>query len=318
MTEHFISSPLAGPFAVIFYIIGASLALAGFRQRRFALLLIWFGFMALALSAAATFPPRHQHMVGLIPALALLIGAGLVTLVDLLGQLAPRFTGQAQKVFTGLLVLAVCATGLVNFFVSMPRVYRPNFEQIIAWYGLYSQGQPFYYVYSIQDSPDFKPYMLKEIRQDAPYTCVSANALSENPGLPWFAPHAMVFFYPDATNQVLAALEKVWGKDLRTTTFYNHEWQVIGRAAWAASPPVVLPATFTAQVVDSYNRPVAWLIVFLASLLIFFSVARRAWLERAPAWVRRGVDWWFQPAAMLETWAQPGSAPALNFIADQK
>ncbi len=305
VTEHFISSPLAGPIAVIFYIIGGALALAGFRQRRFALLLIWFGFMALALSAASTFPPRHQHMVGLIPALALLIGVGLVSLVDLLGRLVPRFSGQAQRGLTGLLVLAVSVTGLYNFFVSMPRVYRPNFEQIIAWYGLYSQGQPFYYVYSLWDRPDFKPYILNEMRQDVPYTYVSADALSENPSLSWFAPHAMVFFYPDATHQVLADLEKVWGKALQTTTFYNYEWQVIGRAAWASSIPVVVPASFTADVVDSYNRPVAWLIVFLTALLIFCWAARRAWLERAPAWVRRGVDWLFQPAAGLETRAFP-------------
>jgi 4-amino-4-deoxy-L-arabinose transferase-like glycosyltransferase len=63
-------------------------------------------------------------------------------------------------------------------------------------------------------------------------------------------------------------------------------------------------------VVDSYNRPVAWLIVFLAALLIFFFAARRAWLARAPAWVQSTVDWLFQPAAMPETGSQPVSATA--------
>ena len=309
VTEHFISSPLAGPFAVVFYIVGAAMALAGLKQRRFAILLIWFGFMALALSAATTFPPRHQHMVGLIPALVLLIGAGLVTLVDLLGKLVPRLNRRTQMAFIALLVVGISVTGLYNYFVTMPSIYTPNFEQVISWYGLYAQGQPFYYAYSSKDRPDFKPYILSEVRKDVPYQDVSAAGLAASPLSTSFDPNGIVFFPPEATNQVLPALQKIWGKFPQTASFYNHEGLLIGGAAWLPPIPVVLPLTFSAQVADSYNRPIAWLLLFLAGLLIFFTAARRAWFRRAPAWLQWALDWPFQPAAALESWPQPVHSP---------
>lgn len=320
VSEHFIASPLAGPVAAVFFSLGSILALFRLRQRRFLLLILWFGINALVFSAANTFPPRHQHMVGIIPVMSLFIGLGIVAMIDLASKLVPRISNALRNLLLAFLLLLIGVTGVYNYFVTMPERYRPSFEQVISWYSLYARSQTIYYVYNSQENKDFKPFVLREIRTDLTYKMIPAADYGLQPGKYPFEKDALIFFSPATAGQVFPTL-KTDGLDQRQErTFYNREGQPIGMAVGLLSSLDILPANPGDVLSDSYNRPVNWLILFTASLFILFTVFRRSWLPNAPPWLFKMINWVTLPPNMKENQDNltvsevPGST--LNFRAE--
>ncbi len=135
ISEHYIAFPLAGTIGVLFYLFGLGLVLKHIKESRNQLLLIWFLTFILGFSALNTVPPRHTHMVALIPALAIFIGLGVNAFSVSLGALF----GRIKKV--GVPILAVIVTivaigGLYDFFVLAPQKYQPQPDQIMSWAAL--------------------------------------------------------------------------------------------------------------------------------------------------------------------------------------
>lgn len=270
VTEHFIASPLAGVHGVPFYLAGLGLTMACWRQRRFQYLAIWFWATVFFLSAANTYPPRHQHMVGVLPALALLIGLALAasveTLAGLLGQ--HRQAWRAALLCLGLAGLVV--SGLEQYFVVMPWRYRPNLEQVVSSAALNARGRRLVFVYDERlansSLANRGPFAVAEILRDpALYTPVAVEdlgaALDDLP----LADPMLVFFPPGAAQAVTAALVRVWPQAF-SQTFYSYEGAEIGGLV-SNAPLDFWPSTAASTILrDSYGP----LMPILAVLLLVF------------------------------------------------
>ncbi len=297
VNEHFIDAPLAGTVGAIFFVSGSALAAAGLRQRRYALLALWVVFTWFTLSALNTFPPRHQHMVGLIPALALLTGVGVVALVDGLGSrlgLGARW----RNSLIGLVLAGICVGGFYNYFVTMPQRYRPGFEQIISWGALYAGNEQILYVYDDPKNSEFKPYAVREIRTDLVYQAVSAEDIRS--GLfSWPQNTSYLVYYPVNDNSIVlrsAASETQMGSQ---RIFYNREGKPIGAAFSNQPHDFDPPSGFWGVLADSYLRPVIWPALLLALLLLAAWLWRRPVFAGRPGVVGRFTSWLFAPPVPL-------------------
>jgi 4-amino-4-deoxy-L-arabinose transferase-like glycosyltransferase len=137
VTEHFLNSGLAGVITPIFFLAGLGLAFRRGKQLRFGLPLIWLFSAVIFLSVINAFPPRHTHMVAVIPAMAMISAAGLVALSE---SLLEHFPGRwewlketGKPVLTGVVILVILYFGFQRYFVAMPRSYPPPFEDITSW-----------------------------------------------------------------------------------------------------------------------------------------------------------------------------------------
>ncbi|GAB4199552.1 MAG: hypothetical protein OHK0022_19870 [Roseiflexaceae bacterium] len=190
--EHYISGPLAGPSMVSLYVFGLVALLARPFRPGHLLLLVWFGSALLLLSMINTFPPRYQHTVPLIPALAIMIGLGMVALVD---TLAGEFSGRTRALIGGGLTVALAAvmlaTNLREYFVDVQAAYRPNKEYIVSFAAL-ELTTPRYLVY-VTDEPKAReeaPWLIRQIPNWAIYQSVSPTDLASGtfslkPGQPY-------------------------------------------------------------------------------------------------------------------------------------
>ncbi len=135
--EHFLNTGLAGVISPAFFLIGIALGFRCWKQVRFALPLIWILSGMIFLSILNSFPPRHTHLVSIIPALALVSGAGLTAVAESLSELmAPRWAFIRSLVKNSILTtvfLAVIYYGFQRHYAAMPDRYPPSFEDIASW-----------------------------------------------------------------------------------------------------------------------------------------------------------------------------------------
>jgi hypothetical protein len=198
-----------------------------------------------------------------------------------------------------LLVVGIGASGLTNYFETMPEYYLPGFENIVNWNALYSKNNMFYYLNNSSEPADFRPYMLREFRLDLAFHAIPIADYVANPGQYGLAQNALIFYAntsssPDEVQPVLRAM---YGSQVHGTTFYNREGNPIGKMAWfGETPPAFIPSSPGEYLLDSYNRPGTWILLTLGIILVFFAVFRRSWLRRAPAWITALVDGFTRPA----------------------
>lgn len=139
VTEHFMTTNFAGGLlAAIGLALGLSLSLRSLKQTRFLLLLTWLGAGLIFLSIIAAFPPRHTHLVAVIPALALLSALGFAASLDILTsalqkRLTPALIDRVQKGSIAILSVALVFSGLREYFIVMPMRNPPLFEDIASW-----------------------------------------------------------------------------------------------------------------------------------------------------------------------------------------
>jgi 4-amino-4-deoxy-L-arabinose transferase-like glycosyltransferase len=137
ISEHFLISALAGVITPVFFGLGFFLFLRRWKQARFGLPLIWLISGLIFLSIIAAFPPRHTHMVSLIPAIALVSAAGLSAIVETLTEHLPSslisFRGAAISALVAVVLLTVLYAGVKKYFVTMPETFPPSFEDFASW-----------------------------------------------------------------------------------------------------------------------------------------------------------------------------------------
>jgi hypothetical protein len=139
VTEHFLTTNFAGGFlAAIGLVLGLSLSLRTIKQTQSILMLVWLGAGLFFLSIIAAFPPRHTHLVTIIPVLALLSAVGFIAGIDTFAhELQKKWSpgiiawGQVGIVlfFSGALVFS----GIREYFTIMPIRNPPLFEDIVSW-----------------------------------------------------------------------------------------------------------------------------------------------------------------------------------------
>ncbi len=178
ISEHFISSSLTGTVGAIFYIIGLGISLFKFKQARNLLLLLWFFGVVFGLSALNTVPPRHTHMVSIIPALALLTGLGLYAIANFISLVHSKLK-KFKNIFLMIVLTILCLGALIDFFVIMPDQYHPQPDQVMSWAVLYARDESFYYIYTRPEEKEFQPYIVTEFRRTVPFRTISADAFNQ-------------------------------------------------------------------------------------------------------------------------------------------
>ncbi len=272
ISEHYIAFPLTGTIGAFFYLIGLSVSAWTWKQARNLLVIIWFLVNVFALSALNTVPPRHTHMVAIIPALALLTAVGLSAIFNAASAMTTRIKSHA-KIYLTLLVALTALGGLYDFFVRAPGEYKPHPDQIITWAELESHGESFFFVYDDPAQIDiFKPY--PEIT-DRPLSFTDVPIENVMAGkIPFPAKPTIVFSPPELADDISAALQKQWGNDFIRRMFYSTDGTPVLSARMNTNFLFEEDKTFLRVLQDSYTRPaLLWLVAVLLAVfaLIVFS-----------------------------------------------
>lgn len=179
ITEHFIDGPLPGPFAVVFYFLGLTFTLANLRRASLALLAIWFFSGWALLSVINSFPPRHQHLVVLIPVISILTALGLVATADLVSEYLPKWRDRVSAVLVAINLGVIAVLGLNDYFFDVQATYPPSFDQVITFTALNLQARgEIVYVYDKPAEKDNVPYGISKIPTFATFRTVSPEELA--------------------------------------------------------------------------------------------------------------------------------------------
>jgi 4-amino-4-deoxy-L-arabinose transferase-like glycosyltransferase len=270
VSEHFISDSLSGPYATIFYIFGAFLVFSRLRDRKFLLIAIWFASGLFFLSIISTYPPRHQHLVPVIPAMAIMIGLGVVAFSrQYAAILTSRHKTRQKLQFTMavVIVIAIGCVGLREFFVVMPNMYRPHLEQVMNWFGLHNSADIDYvYIHTEPVHDEWRPYLFRELLQEHEFRLLSLDQFlrSSEPNLSTDSGIAIFYGQEHAAQITLKLLQTI--PDTQVITYLNRDEQVIGRAVIQGNVTIPSSASFLSGLLGVFNSPVIWL---LCPLLLF-------------------------------------------------
>ena len=135
--EHFLVTGLTGVITPVFFLIGLGISLGYRKQLRFGLPLIWLTGGLIFLSIIGAFPPRHTHLVSVIPVLALISGVGLTaashSLIETILSRWSFLRSLVRNVLITLTLAAIVFFGFRRYFVKMPLTYPPLFEDVASW-----------------------------------------------------------------------------------------------------------------------------------------------------------------------------------------
>jgi 4-amino-4-deoxy-L-arabinose transferase-like glycosyltransferase len=209
VSEHFITSSLAGPFASVLFVLGSFFALKRIRQSGAGLILIWLFAALITLSALTTFPPRHQHLVSAIPAMAALIALG----IEAVGQFIAK--GSRMRWLSGASVFILLGVttifGLHEYFVRMPDEYRPNIENILFWTAQDATiPGNLIYIDDRSEQQKFVPWGIKYFNTPLQYATISRAQFLQAPGQFQGTPTVFVFS-PEASDVLVQALQQQYG-----------------------------------------------------------------------------------------------------------
>jgi len=291
ITEHFISSSLTGTVGAFFYLIGTGITLWKFKQPRNMLLLLWFLGVIFGLSALNTLPPRHTHMVSIIPALSLLTGIGLYAIAKSASAIHIKLAG-FNSLFLAIVIAPICLGGVIDYFVIMPEQYHQQPDQVMSWAILYAKDESFYYIYSKPEEQEIKSYISAEFRQTVPYETISANAFT-----PAFlalngAKKTIIFYSPGLEEKVAPIMLAQWGKKYIQKIFYDTSGTPILAAGMDTSFVFDRDQSLSTILYDSYLRPS--FLIFLSvlfGLLIFTAIIPFAWRLPVPDQLKRLAKW---------------------------
>ncbi|UCF60080.1 MAG: glycosyltransferase family 39 protein, partial [Anaerolineaceae bacterium] len=276
VTEHYIYAPLSGPYAGIFYLLGLSIAIAGSRRKSLFLLSIWFLAGVLLLSGINTFPPRHQHLVAVIPATSILIALGIVMVADFLGN---YFEKHMKAISNSILLLCfglVVVTGLQNFFVDVRDRYVPNFENRIAFEALELESPTqMIYIYQDPNKEDFIPWVIRKIPTNANYQTVSIEELSQFV-IDADERHFFVFEEP-SKDYAVSFLEQTLEKEIEPEVYLSAEGRTLGMSYRFGVPEQ--PSLLKVDEVSSLKAVGIATAVFIAIFGMRFLLIKRGILE---------------------------------------
>ena len=233
VTEHFMTTNFAGGFIQsIGLALGLSLGLRTVKQTRSILLLTWLGAGLFFLSIIAAFPPRHTHLVTVIPVLALFSAVGFVFAAEtLLSGLKAKWTAATvRQIANGILALvgvAMVFSGVREYFTIMPIRNPPLFEDIASWIAWRTE-EPLTIVYV--GPTDIRHRVQYQIdTRMAPHAYIGIVQEDFN----WQAvpPKSIVFFEVQAEGKG-TQLSKPPSEFANTASYTNRDGQIFGYA-WA-------------------------------------------------------------------------------------
>ena len=223
--DHYVYGPLAGPTSTVFYLLGLAVALARLRRPEHVLLLLWFGSGLVLLSMLNTFPPRYQHLVPVLPALAILIALGLTGAVDLLADLLR--VRRLANAAAALLVGAILVSGVREYFVDVQNVYRAPGDQVIAFTALdLREPRMLLYVYNRPEEQMPTPWQITQMPTLATFQAVQRDALTSG-SFPLVPGQSYTIFYRPADRSVVEPfLERRLGRPVAPDLHLNRQDEV--------------------------------------------------------------------------------------------
>lgn len=237
VTEHFITNNLTGGFlAAVGLVLGLGLSLRAIKQPRSILLLSWLGAGLFFLSIIAAFPPRHTHLLTVIPVLALLSAAGWAAAIDtLISGLSQKWdTSLANWAQTSLLILisgVLVFSGIKEYFTVMPMRNPLQFEDIASWIAWRTEKpHTIFYLDSTEKTPHRVEYHINT--KMVPHTYDSVPAYD----FKWqdLPDKSIVFIEPDIDNIPSSTFKN-------SATYTDGDGKVVGYA-WANTDIDLQPA----------------------------------------------------------------------------
>jgi 4-amino-4-deoxy-L-arabinose transferase-like glycosyltransferase len=271
-SNFFLSSSLAGPIAVIFYVFGIYTVLSQFWRKNSFPLLVWFAAGLFFLSIISTYPPRPAHLVPVIPAVALFIGIGIYLSVD---QILNFFQHKkwAWAPLQPLLIIVICVTimiaGVNEYFVESPKMYRPNLEQVMNWAGLHNPKETeFVYVYDDISREIWTPYFFHLGLTSPHFKSVSLDDVLNN-NVSWPSGKDFSIFIEEAHAEALVPLILKEFDQANLETIRNRDGNPIGRAIVQGSVILDTTVPLFAGLGSLFTSRVLWVILPLVLLELF-------------------------------------------------
>jgi 4-amino-4-deoxy-L-arabinose transferase-like glycosyltransferase len=266
--EHYLACPLAGTFGAVFYIIGIIVSLKNAKQSRFQLVILWFFTIAITLSALNTFPPREDHMVPIIPALALLTGFGLDAITETITSIFSWFK-KHKNVILVILLAPVIGGGWYDYFVTGPYNFHQRPEDIMSWAGLGSQGESFLYVYEVPIRPDFVPYVMFEFRKDIQFKALQISEFMQNNEIIENGQKTIIFYPPEIDSMIRPILQAHWGNNLISKIFLDSDGHPVLMAGMNIPFTFERDRAFLSTLTDAFHQiPFVILLIILLTLLV--------------------------------------------------
>ena len=265
VTEHFLTTNFSGGFLpAIGLVLGLGLSLRTIKETRSILLLIWLAAGLFFLSIIAAFPPRHTHLVAIIPVLALLSAVGFVATIDTLANELQKkwtleFTSWLQMGLITLVTALLIFLGVKEYFAVMPTHYPPHVEDIASWIA-WRNEEPLtiFYVGTDVDKPHRVQYIVDT--QMAPDIYVSTTPSR----FTWKnVPFGSVVFYEQQR-------EKLPPPPLEfstSATYYDMNNNIIGKA-WTNADVDLQPSLLFSG--KGWKNPVPSILLSLALAIIVF------------------------------------------------
>ncbi len=301
ISEHFIAFPLTGTVGVIFYLLGFGVMLKRLKEPRGLLMALWFLVIIFGLSVLNTVPPRHTHMVNIIPLLALLAGLGANVLANACAA-AVRGLGRWKTIVLGILITILSLGGIYDYFVLMPSRYHPQPDQIISWASLYATDETLVYIYQNQSEVDLvRPYIADEFRPEVSYEAISFEQFRADPQAYATAEKYILFYPPGLADEIESLLTQVWDGQFIKRDFYNPDGIPLLSAGLNTPFTFERDRSIGEVLAESYLRPP--LLILLGSLLLLFGLAAflpAAWTRRLPRPIQALAGWINAPVAAAQ------------------
>jgi 4-amino-4-deoxy-L-arabinose transferase-like glycosyltransferase len=216
--QHFLVGPLAGEIGAVFILPGLVAFFGKIRRPPVLFLLVWFFLAFFLLSALNTYPPRPTHLIGMLPLIPLLVAIGLALTVDALETSLPRIGGTGNRLVLIAAIVALAASGLHAYFVTMPREYTPDIESAISWAGLANPDRLIVYAHTDPERTRFIPFiflkMAPEVRFENVFISEDSGDLSHLP----LAEEVELYVQEQDFALVRDDARRLWGTDLMLTT----------------------------------------------------------------------------------------------------
>lgn len=228
IAQHFIVTPLSGGVLVgLLYVLGLGFSLVRWRDQRYMLLVIWFFSGLILLSMVNTFPPRHQHLIPVIPVVATFAALGIEALARLFEKVWP--TKWSQNGLILLLVGIVVVYGVRDYYKKMPENYLPDMENVLFFtYTQVAEPSDLVYIRAEDTRDDFIPWGIRYFDHPMEFSNVSLAEFLQNSDQYQRRP-AIFYCAPPECSDVLPVLEENYPDGI-TKEYLNREGRFVAVA----------------------------------------------------------------------------------------
>ena len=288
ISEHFMFSGLTGAITPVFFVIGLVLSLTRLKQAHFGILVIWLSSGLIFLSIVGSFPPRHTHLVSVIPALALISGIGLSAVVESLSEQLSAKWDILRSALKTILILFACAIilfyGLQRYFIKMPLMYPGTFEDVASWI-TWRTTTPAQVVYLGQsDIPHRVEYLVRAKIALHTYKTALVNEFSSQSDLITNAP--TIIFIESPGDQEIPLLQHPPTGFHDPVTYRNPNGNITGYALTNMDVDLQPKVGMEDGINSLLNKPVRNVLLILIIVLV---VAGTLLLRQSRGWPREEI-----------------------------